>query len=82
MTQPISELLLQRILAYWAWSGVTIDAAAQQRALVIVTQALQEPAEERLSFCLRTLQAAMPPSPEPANAYPPLRRGSMRYGAY
>ena len=74
MPQPSSELLLQRVLAYWQWSGVALDAATQQ--------ALEEPAEQRLAYCLQALQAALPPTSQQPDACPPLRRGSMHYGDY
>tara|TARA_R110000764_G_scaffold85202_2_gene165836 strand:- start:293 stop:541 length:249 start_codon:yes stop_codon:yes gene_type:complete len=82
MPQPSSELLLQRVLAYWQWSGVALDAATQQQALAIVTRALEEPAEQRLAYCLQALQAALPPTSQQPDACPPLRRGSMHYGDY
>ncbi|MGB3597157.1 MAG: hypothetical protein WBA27_09150 [Pseudomonas neustonica] len=81
-SQPVSEILLQRILAYWAWSGVTIDEAAQVSALAITTRLMREPDDHRLALSLQMLQAELPVhQPLPA-ASPPLQRGSMRYGDY
>jgi len=82
MTQASSELLLQRVLAYWQWSGLALDATTQQQALVIVTRALEKPAEQQLPYCLQAMQAALPPAAPISSAWPPLRRGSMRYGDY
>ncbi|MGY8810130.1 MAG: hypothetical protein ACKVK5_03800 [Pseudomonadales bacterium] len=82
MPQPISELLLQRILAYWAWSGVVIDAATEEKALAITARALHQPEQQRLSFSLQALLEELPGQTPVAAASPPLSRSSMHYGDY
>ncbi|MEH6565216.1 MAG: hypothetical protein V7756_07845 [Halopseudomonas sp.] len=82
MQQPASEILLQRILAYWAWSGEQLDPVTEEKALRIVAQALHQPAAERLAFCLQALQAELPGRAPLAPAGPALQRGSMHYGDY
>lgn len=81
-SQPVSEILLQRILAYWAWSGVPLDDAVQSRALALTSRLMQEPEEQRLALSLQMLQAELPDYLALAPASPALNRGSMTYGDY
>lgn len=82
MLKPTSEILLQRILAYWAWSGVAIDATTEEKALTIVARALHQPEQQRLSYGLQAMMDELPEQPTLAPVSPPLRRGSMHYGDY
>jgi len=82
MPNTTSELLLQRVLAYWAWSGVAINAAVEEKALHIVGRTLLQPEQQRMEFSLQALLAELPETASPAAAAPPLRRGSMHYGDY
>ena len=77
-----SNVILQRILAYWQWSGMPMDRDPELKALAITRQALQQHQQPPLEVALQTARAALPPAPPAPSAGPPLRRGSLRYGAY
>jgi len=77
-----SNVILQRILAYWQWAGMPMDRDTELKALAITRQALQQHQQPPLEVALQTARAALPPAPPAPSAGPPLRRGSLRYGAY
>ena len=77
-----SNVILQRILAYWQWSGMPMDRDTELKALAITRQALQQHQQPPLEVALQTARAALPPAPPAPSAGPPLRRGRLRYGAY
>ncbi|OWL90899.1 hypothetical protein [Halopseudomonas aestusnigri] len=77
-----SQIILQRILAYWQWSGLPLDRDSELRALAITRQALQQHQLPALEVALQATRAALPADAATPLANPPLRRGSLRYGAY
>ena len=77
-----SNVILQRILAYWQWSGMPMDRDTELKVLAITRQALQQHQQPPLEVALQAARAALPPAPPAPSAGPPLRRGSLRYGAY
>ena len=77
-----SQIILQRILAYWQWSGLPLDRNSELRALAITRQALQQHQLPALEVALQAARAALPANTATPLANPPLRRGSLRYGAY
>lgn len=82
MQPPDSDVILQRILAYWHWAGLPLGRERELKALDITRQALQQQQRPALEVAMQAARADLPSDTDIPPAAPPLRRGSLRYGAY
>lgn len=83
MRTPQSQLALQRILDYLRLAGVELTPEVEQRALLLVSAALQRAPEDLLAECMRRLPEVFElPGYKPILQAPEIHRGSLVYGAY
>lgn len=83
MRTPQSQLALQRVLDYLRLAGVELTPEVEQRALLLVSAALENAPEDLLAECMRRLPEVFElPGYKPMLQTPEIHRGSLVYGAY
>ncbi|WP_143520379.1 hypothetical protein [Halopseudomonas pelagia] len=83
MRTPQSQLALQRVLDYLRLAGVELTPEVEQRALLLVSAALEHAPEDLLAECMRRLpEVFLLPGYKSLLQAPEIHRGSLGYGAY
>lgn len=81
--EPVAEVALSRVLGYLHMSGMKITPAVQRQALAVVMEALEQGVTEPFGACMALARERFNLGLEVASApAPPIRRGSIGYGAH